>query len=375
MKVLIKLIASVALFVSGSLAAEWTGSIVEPENMKKIDGKSFYVITTAEELAWFAVQVNSGKTTINAVLANDIVFGSSTTSTGTYEWTPIGKDSSHIFNGIFDGDNHKIYGLNITGDTVTVRYSKTSRIRYERMDLSSLVGILGTLGIVKNLEVASGRIVGRYAGGCVAQNRGLVQNCINKNKIVSYHVHASITGGAWHGSVPPYIGGVVGYNSGNIWNCRNNGSVMHEESGSEKPANMGGVVGYNSGKISFSNNSGQLGVTISDIVGGVAGVNAGVIENCSNSGSFSATTAGGIVGSNSGKIRKCLNSASIGGRSSGGGIVGENSGLVDYVYNKGVVTCADENVGGLVALNSGGGRLFWQIHLILQRLNVRMGLH
>lgn len=328
-----------------AFAAEWTGSAVEPENMKKIDGKSFYVITTAEELAWFAVQVNSGKTTINAVLNNDIVFGSSTTSTGTYEWTPIGKDSSHVFNGIFDGDNHKIYGLNITGDTVIVRFSKASVATYERMDLSSFVGILGISGIVKNLEVASGRVVGRYAGGCVAQNRGLIQNCVNKNKVVSYHADG-------YGELVLYMGGIAGYNSGTIQNCKNKGSVTHETFGSGNIANMGGIVGYNSGRVYSSDNNGSL--SRSNYVGGVVGKNSGVVEGCSNSSPISAKTAGGVVGANSGEIRKCINSATIGGNSNGGGIVGENSGLVDYVYNKGLVTCGDDaNAGGLVALNSG----------------------
>ncbi|SHL02410.1 major paralogous domain-containing protein [Fibrobacter sp. UWOV1] len=339
------LVASATVF-----AAEWTGSAVEPENMKKIDGKSFYVITTAEELAWFAAQVNSGQTTINAVLDNDIVFGSSMTSIGTYNWTPIGKDSSHIFNGIFDGDNHKIYGLNITGDTVTVRFSKTHTVLYERMDLSSLVGILGTSGIVKNLEVVSGRVVGRYVGGCVAQNRGHIQNCVNRNKIVSYH--AIING--MYGNGDLYMGGIAGYNSGTISDCKNNGSVTHENSGSDNVANMGGIVGYNSGRVYSSDNNGSLGSTRTNYVGGVVGKNLGVVEECSNSGSFSSTTAGGIAGSNSGEIRKCLNSATIGGNGNGGGIVGENSGLIDYVYNKGLVTCGDgTNSGGLVALNSG----------------------
>ena len=38
-------------------AANWNGSTREPESTKKIDGKVFYVITSAEELAWFAAQV------------------------------------------------------------------------------------------------------------------------------------------------------------------------------------------------------------------------------------------------------------------------------------------------------------------------------
>ena len=67
-----------ALLVSFGFGAAWTGANSEPENTKKMDGKTFYVITTADELAWFAAQVNSGNGAINAVLANDIVFGKDT---------------------------------------------------------------------------------------------------------------------------------------------------------------------------------------------------------------------------------------------------------------------------------------------------------
>ena len=97
--------------VESAFAAAWTGANNEPNDMKNIDGKAFYVITNANELAWFANQVNGGRTSINAVLANDIVFGSSTTVTSTVNWTPIGKDSTAIFNGTFDGAGHTIYGL------------------------------------------------------------------------------------------------------------------------------------------------------------------------------------------------------------------------------------------------------------------------
>lgn len=50
MKVLKALTIALSL-ATAAVAANWTGSAVEPENMKKIDGKAFYVITTAEELA------------------------------------------------------------------------------------------------------------------------------------------------------------------------------------------------------------------------------------------------------------------------------------------------------------------------------------
>src|SRR5574344_377853 len=53
-------------------AASWAGATSEPTT-KIVNDTTYYVITTAEELAWFATQVNSGNTEINAILGNDIV--------------------------------------------------------------------------------------------------------------------------------------------------------------------------------------------------------------------------------------------------------------------------------------------------------------
>lgn len=97
-------------FVANLFAAAWTGSTSEPENMKKIDGKPFYVITNADELAWFAEQVNGGRPDINAVLANDIVFGDDTSSASNVAWKTI-----DTLGGILDGNGKTIYGIYLGG--------------------------------------------------------------------------------------------------------------------------------------------------------------------------------------------------------------------------------------------------------------------
>ena len=68
-------VIALLLFVTTCAFANWTGEIKEPELRTKIDGKTFYLLSTPEELAWFAEQVNSGKTEINAQLSNDCVMG------------------------------------------------------------------------------------------------------------------------------------------------------------------------------------------------------------------------------------------------------------------------------------------------------------
>ena len=112
MKIFKKILALLLLAMTCSFA-NWTGGTKEPELRTKIDGKVFYLISTPEELAWFAAQVNSGKTEINAKLSKDIVlWDDSLPSNGEATiWQPIGDSLTKSFNGIFDGDNHKIRGL------------------------------------------------------------------------------------------------------------------------------------------------------------------------------------------------------------------------------------------------------------------------
>ena len=51
--------------------------------------------------------VNNGAIDINITLTADITL--------TGEWTPIGIDDKHQYIGTFDGGNHTISGLTVTG--------------------------------------------------------------------------------------------------------------------------------------------------------------------------------------------------------------------------------------------------------------------
>jgi len=128
-------------FVTNLLAGEWV-SVSEPENTRKIDGKSFYVITKADELAWFAEQVNSGEKTINAILLNDIVFE------GGYFSGQLLRN----YKGVFDGDGHSIFGLYCLGAG------------------SYFIDTLEYNGVVKNIILKQGRI-----GSVVGVNRGRIE--------------------------------------------------------------------------------------------------------------------------------------------------------------------------------------------------------
>ncbi len=329
--------------VESAFAAAWTGANNEPNDMKNIDGKAFYVITNANELAWFANQVNGGRTSINAVLANDIVFGSSTTVTSTVNWTPIGKDSTAIFNGTFDGAGHTIYGL----------YSKQTAAGQYEPAFSGIFGITGKNAVVKNLNTRMNFVAGRkvpvYVGGIVAFNWGKIENCSNNSAMLDTVVASS------YAPRFAYIGGIAGWNAGEISNSYNESSIKTYELGvSSALIYAGGIAGWNAGKLvecdnkalifqdKLPENSGTF------FAAGIAANNAGTIVSCYNSGAVDvrnnkkSSYAGGIAGYNTGTLSKNYNVAKISipyavTSNYVGGIVGKNESNVENCYNNGNV--------------------------------------
>ena len=77
-------------------------------NVPNVNSDGFYEIGTADELFWFAEQVNSGNTSVSAALTGDIDLGGKA-------WTPIGG-GEWAFSGTFDGNGHTVAGLSVTAD-------------------------------------------------------------------------------------------------------------------------------------------------------------------------------------------------------------------------------------------------------------------
>ena len=317
-----------ALLASFGFGAAWTGANSEPENTKKMDGKTFYVITTADELAWFAAQVNSGNGAINAVLANDIVFGKDTNTVNTQNaWTPIGKDSTHTFKGILDGAGYGIYGV----------YTEKTLI------YGGLVGVLDSVGVVRNVNMKKDSINAYYyAGGLVAYNYGMVSGCTNGGSVSS------------SGS---YSGGIVGFNTGMVSGCTNSGSVSSSRY-------SGGIVGYNTGTVSGCTNGGSVSSFSDAYSGGIVGYNTGVVDGCTNGGSVSSTASsysGGIVGYNTGTVGGCTNGGSVSSSGSySGGIVGFNTGkkaMVKNSYSVAISLGSSRTRGGVAGRNESSAQI------------------
>lgn len=372
---LTKILAMLLLAASCSFA-NWLGGTSEPENTKKIDGKVFYQITTPEELAWFAVQVNSGKTTINAQLANDIVLWDTEVAdkSGTTRWKAIGDTSIRAFDGVFDGNGHKISGLYVN-DTLAAKADSISR---------GLFGVVGENGVVKNLSVDNAYVYAhvdstkskkRYGniGGLVGKNKGTIENVSYDGTVLTYLEGYVISGSSniYYDSYG-YVGGIAGYNTGSVKGATVSGSVKHSV-GSHYFSYVGGVVGYEAGG-KFIENSKNKADVLGQYSGGVAGYvyAAATISNCSNSGAVSGSSSGGIAGYvyAAATISNCTNSGAVTASGSSysysGGIAGyvRASATISNCTNSGSVTATttssysydDSYSGGIVGyfINSRG---------------------
>ena len=228
-----------------------------------------FQIETAAQLAHFAKTVNEGEAYLYKyiVLTADIDLANK-------EWTPIGNHSNP-FKGNFNGDNHTVTGMQISGEL-------------------DRVGLFGE---------------------CTKHN----VNSAIKNITVKDSVICGIN----------FVGAIVGYAEEiNIENCRSIGNTINGKT--DVGGICGRIGGYSVGKVSQCYNSSK--VTGRGRVGGIAGM-GGIAENCLNTGEIMIinkayqSAGGGIFGifddtTASASITACVNLGKVSGGESFGGIVG-----------------------------------------------------
>ena len=247
-----------------------------------------YQINTAAELAYFAKSVNDGKwydgeyiilkNNINlnnqAYLYKYIVL-TADIDLANKEWTPIGNHSNP-FKGNFNGNNHTVTGMQISGEL-------------DRVGLFGECIKFNVDSAIKNITVKDSVICGENI-----------------------------------------VGAIVGYAKEiNIENCRSIGNTINGKT--DVGGICGKIGGYSVGKVSQCYNSSK--VTGRGRVGGIAGM-GGIAENCLNTGEIMIinkahkSAGGGIFGifddtTASASITACVNLGKVSGGESFGGIVGK----------------------------------------------------
>ena len=133
-------------------SAAWDGSSVSAALVGTGTELDPYLVSSENDLAFVAKQVNDAVTGFEGEyfkLTSDLDLGNNS-------WTPIGATSNY-FRGIFDGDGHTVYGLNVYTDPT----NKSAQYG----------GLFGRVenGVVKNITVEGAKIVSfKYAGTVVA---------------------------------------------------------------------------------------------------------------------------------------------------------------------------------------------------------------
>lgn len=364
---------------------------------------------------------DGGAVTADDVVATDITYANcyfvvtADIDMSGVDFTPIGRDTSHYFRGLFYGGTNGYTGERVQRTITNLAINDST---------SDYIGLFGyvwqngkqyTRPTIEYITIGNScSFVGRnYVGGVVAHGQDVtISHCYNYatvtgndkvGGIVGYNFGATVINGTTnHGTVKGhdyvggiageadwggltgtddaiitnngtvegnnYVGGIVGY----LWTtysivlAKNQNQVVGKNY-------VGGIVGglkyhneYNN-SIAYSTNTGTIGNTSSSSnVGGILGgcVDNQIdfkIENCSNNGNIDAKNAnyvGGIAGSLKGKvtITNCENAYSISGKENVGGLVGniEGGAAITTSGNSGAVN-GYKHLGGFVGYAKSSG--------------------
>lgn len=364
---------------------------------------------------------DGGAVTADDVVATDITYANcyfvvtADIDMSGVDFTPIGRDTSHYFRGLFYGGTNGYTGERLQRTITNLAINDST---------SDYIGLFGyvwrngeqyTRPTIEYITIGNScSFVGRnYVGGVVAHGQDVtISHCYNYatvtgndkvGGIVGYNFGATVINGTTnHGTVKGhdyvggiageadwggltgtddaiitnngtvegnnYVGGIVGY----LWTtysivlAKNQNQVVGKNY-------VGGIVGglkyhneYNN-TIAYSTNTGTIGNTSSSSnVGGILGgcVDNQIdfkIENCSNNGNIDAKNAnyvGGIAGSLKGKvtITNCENAYSISGKENVGGLVGniEGGAAITTSGNSGAVN-GYKHLGGFVGYAKSSG--------------------
>lgn len=269
-----------------------------------------FLITTAEELKWYANYVNgeSGDNEVHntacAQLVNNIDL-STVCGEGKGNWTLIAKygiykfNGEYHFDGVFDGNGHTISNLyindkngsnlglfgyvNPTTEKTSVKNLKMASVQIVGKTDIAAVCASGYNATFENIEVISGSITGFSDIYGISGCRGSVKNCINR---------ADVTAGSYN------VAGVISTIQDEASNCSNYGKITTGTGWA------GGIAGGSDGMTTILNcaNYGEIHVTgtvnsTDCAVGGLLGSPWNLeISNCANFGNIYLTEQSEFVG-------------------------------------------------------------------------------
>ncbi len=272
--------------------------------------ESPFLITTAEELKWYASYVNgeSGDKVVHntacAQLMNDIDL-STVCGKGKGNWTPIAKygiykyDSEYHFDGVFDGNGHTISNLYINDENgsklglfgyikptassapASVKNLKMASVQIVGESYIAAVSGSGSGVTFENIEVISGSIAGTSIISGISSCVGNAKNCINRADVAASRMYAA---------------GIIDY-IGKVSNCSNYGKIT------AGTGLAGGIVSRGDGFAKLTDCANYGDIEITQPVGNDCGVGGLLgfpwyveISNCANFGNIYLKAQSELVG-------------------------------------------------------------------------------
>ena len=259
-----------------------------------------YQIGTADELVWFAKQVNGGSTAISGVLTAEIDLNG-------FDWTPIGS-SAKKFSGSFDGAGHTIKNLTIDYQTAKSGerlylglFGYAEGTKDNRAAIKNLT-VQGSVNAGSEFSVYSGNVAGVVACGSYVDVSGVISrvdvtvdtkvgNACGVGGLAGVLINSTATNCGNEGNVSGVknLGGLCyEFYAGTMTGCYNTGAV------SGSGTCVGGIMGYaKQAAIKDVYNTGAVSTT-KNLVGGLVGeMEKSSLTNGYSTGKITVSESGG----------------------------------------------------------------------------------
>ena len=259
-----------------------------------------YQIGTADELVWFAKQVNGGSTAISGMLTAEIDLNG-------FDWTPIGS-SAKKFSGSFDGAGYGIKNLTIDYQTAKSGerlylglFGYAEGTKDNRAAIKNLT-VQGSVNAGSEFSVYSGNVAGVVACGSYVDVSGVISrvnvtvdakvgSACGVGGLAGVLINSTATNCGSEGNVSGVknLGGLCyEFYAGTMTGCYNTGAV------SGSGTCVGGIMGYaKQAAIKDVYNTGAVS-TMKNLVGGLVGeMEKSSLTNGYSTGKITVSESGG----------------------------------------------------------------------------------
>lgn len=343
------------------------GSAEEPYQIADVNDLLELAGTTDDYGACFVLTANidlAGRTFTTAVISPNTV-----TNTWFY-----GKK----FTGRFDGDNHIISNLNISGTHYTGLFGyidtggQVIDLGLENVSVTGYYYTAGLCGYNYGGALthcyATGSVTGTsysVGGLCGYNENGTLSESYTETTVSGIETIGGLCGLNYYGTISncyaigavsgteDSLGGLCGRSYGTLDRCHASGSVT----GTENTSGIGGLCGWiSAGTVTLCYATGTVSGT-SDYAGGLLGFCSGTaitVSQCYATGSVSGDDSiGGLFGTIYGDISDCYAVGNVSGDDYVGGLCGRTNGTIRQCYATGIITGGDDYTGGLCGSNGG----------------------